>query len=389
MTGHLKYKKNRGGKTLNKPLAILPIKELQMISYILGKNYSECRMIEHECFGQRGYSVLFKTPDLTYSEAFAGSGEISVARLVSTVMNAKENSLIILDEPEVSLHPGAQKRICQFLLNQCVEKGHQVVLSSHSSVFLENIPNKAIKSFCLTRDNKFRILNNVCKSDAFVQIGQTITDKKKILVEDSAAQSLANHALKILGEKYTETFDVVFYPGGETAIFKDLVIDAKRNNEDVYVIFDGDIYVDEWPTIDDISNSGIDDIIEKFTGQGIKNLNFRYDGKSSNEVKSTTKRNFLKYLSKRCFFFPTKIPEELIWNASNLENKSSFETDAVTTGNNRFKNNIGRFAKTQTGHDTAEYKKVIIDCILTQHFNNQDEKFNNLLEIIKNIKKQF
>ena len=81
------------------------------MSKILGRNYTDGIIIEHKFFHNWGISVIFRTNHLDYSEAFAGSGEVSVATIVHKIINAQENSLILLDEPEVSLHPRAQKTI--------------------------------------------------------------------------------------------------------------------------------------------------------------------------------------------------------------------------------------------------------------------------------------
>jgi hypothetical protein len=42
----------------------------------------------------------YKTNNVVYSEAYAGSGEIAVVKLVHDIVKAKNCSLILLDEPE-------------------------------------------------------------------------------------------------------------------------------------------------------------------------------------------------------------------------------------------------------------------------------------------------
>ena len=59
---------------------------------------------------------------MQYTEAFAGSGESRIILMVDEVLNAEAKSLILLDEPEINLHPGAQIRLKRFLLEQILEK---------------------------------------------------------------------------------------------------------------------------------------------------------------------------------------------------------------------------------------------------------------------------
>ncbi|WP_396631538.1 AAA family ATPase, partial [Lysinibacillus sp. D4B1_S16] len=44
---------------------------------------------------------------------------------------------MLLDEPEVSLHPGAQARIKYLILELIKKKKIQVIISTHSTIFVE------------------------------------------------------------------------------------------------------------------------------------------------------------------------------------------------------------------------------------------------------------
>ena len=139
--------------------------ELKAISFILEKDYLGGKYIEHSFFKSEGYSVIFTTDKIQYSEAFAGSGESIIVRLVVKVLNAPEHSLILLDEPEVSLHPAAQKKLREFLLKQIITKKHQVIMATHSPIFVEGLPKEAVKLFYpnpITR--KFEVQNETYTS---------------------------------------------------------------------------------------------------------------------------------------------------------------------------------------------------------------------------------
>ncbi|MGO4779873.1 AAA family ATPase, partial [Lysobacter sp. 2RAB21] len=82
-----------------------------------------------------------------YSEAFAGSGEIAAVSAVVRILNAPPQSLILLDEPETSLHPGAQRALLKFLLERIKIDKHQIIISTHSMEFLRGLPHNAIKVF--------------------------------------------------------------------------------------------------------------------------------------------------------------------------------------------------------------------------------------------------
>ncbi len=114
----LETKKTYGNQKIFRRLK-LSEQELAICARIVGKKYSSAQITEHNFFpGARGNTVKFRTSPRTaladksieqtqnvgYTEAFAGSGEIAIVDLVSKVMRAERNTLILLDEPELSLH---------------------------------------------------------------------------------------------------------------------------------------------------------------------------------------------------------------------------------------------------------------------------------------------
>ena len=60
-----------GNKQNELPRDILE-EELEIMSFILDKKYSQGKIIKHKFFREWGTSILFKTFDFVYSEAFAG-----------------------------------------------------------------------------------------------------------------------------------------------------------------------------------------------------------------------------------------------------------------------------------------------------------------------------
>ena len=177
--------KSPHGYKQNEKLVNLNKEELVIISEILGKNYTSGKVLKHKLYHTWGFSILLKTKFHEYTEAFAGSGEMSIVRLVQNILNAPEGSLILLDEPEVSLHPGAQKRLKCFLLDQIKKNKHQIVISTHSPAIIGGLPKEAIKVFFQKEDTgKFIVKENILAEEAFYFIGHEVGDKINVIVED-------------------------------------------------------------------------------------------------------------------------------------------------------------------------------------------------------------
>ncbi len=313
------------GRKQNDPPRELNDKELFYISYILGKKYIGGKIIEHKLFNKWGTSVVLQNEFCKYTEAYAGSGEIAVVKLVSSLLEAEDYSLVLLDEPEVSLHPGAQKRLLSFLLDQMKEKKHQVIVSTHSPSFVECLPANAIKVFSSVPDSgKFEVLNSCYPMEAFWHLEEPITNKIMLLVEDKLACEIIKKVLESLGSDKEALFQVEYFPGGESVIKQDFISVYSREEEKrKFIVFDGDQKPKgEITKIDDISirdaviPEKYEEIIKQLTGTEIK---FNVDGNDKNGGRDDQKidlmRKYIKYFSENVYFLPGNIPEEIIWDA--------------------------------------------------------------------------
>ena len=202
---------------------------LEIINYILGKNYSEIKYVYHRVYETWGTSTIVTTnTGLKYSEANAGSGENAIINMVVAIMSAPQDSLILLDEPEVSLHPGAQKRLKIFLLNCIEKKHHQIIISTHSSVFIEDMPKNALKLLERNSNGTVDVSNEVFFNEAFFNINEQITDKALILCEDISAKILIETVLKKMGKE--TFFNVQYRHGGADTLKLSIIVDTKKTN---------------------------------------------------------------------------------------------------------------------------------------------------------------
>ncbi len=313
---------NSSTRALNRPMETLSAEELEWISFILGREYVSGLSVLHELFRNEGYSVLFQTNFAKYSEAVAGSGEMAVVRLVREVLAAENYSLILLDEPEVSLHPGAQSRLKIFLLDQIKRKKHQVVLTSHSPSVVKGLPKEAIKVFYQNPGNgRFLVKENLTPEEAFFHIEFPIENRKNIVVEDVLAQEIVSGVLSKMGEETRNLFNVKFNPGGETVIKKEFItIFCREQNSQDFVFFDADQQPESphlnWQTIPtvDLTVENLRSKIREQTGEEIK---FSVDGgrEGGNQAQQfDLQKSFLDYYLSNVFYLPKQIPEDIIWN---------------------------------------------------------------------------
>lgn len=313
-----KYQPHKGKKDKLFVNTLLEKSKVEAISKILGRKYTSIRLIEHSLFtNDKAPTIILQSENLKYSEAFAGSGEFAVSILVHKLMDSPDASLILLDEPEVSLHPSAQCQLMEFLSEQALKKKHQIVISTHSSTIVKDLPKNAIKLFCLNdKIGKVDVLQNVSPEESFFILGERI-DKRTVIVEDRLAKRFVEKALKAGGEALLNSFEVKHVPGGAGSILQTLAVPlCVANVKNVIFLLDGDqSRTDDYPTADSIpenQNTNLQNIIKEITNQDIKFSCDGSNGSSNNNQKYTMQRNFIDFIHDKIAFLPVYTPEAFL-----------------------------------------------------------------------------
>ncbi len=393
---------NSSTRALNEPVELFTNDELNWISFVLGRKYTKGISVLHELFRNEGYFILFQTNFAKYSEAVAGSGEMAVVRLVREVLAAEDYSLILLDEPEVSLHPGAQNRLKIFLLDQIKRKKHQIVLTSHSPTMVKGLPKEAVKVFYQNpRNGRFLVKENLTPEEAFYHIEFPIDNRKNIIVEDILAQEIVNSVLDKMGEATRNLFNVRYNPGGESVIKKEFITVFCRNaNLNDYILFDGD----QRPTsphynwadfaTSDLTIDFLKNKINEQTGEKIK---FSVDGGQNGRNQTQQLellKSYLDFYRTNVFYLPKQIPEEIIWN----DEFAKIQIKALIPNDNQVNHLIAELAKIVEvkrkfaliaeivqGNSSSDSITSIHRQFIQRWLNHENEDFKIIEELIKVI----
>ncbi|MEN9579422.1 MAG: hypothetical protein RJA70_2431 [Pseudomonadota bacterium] len=290
----------------------LSSRELAVLGYVLERKYTAGRLLEHDRFRQPGETLLFETKNLGqgYSEAFAGSGESAAAMLIHKIENAPDNSLVLLDEPETSLHPRAQRRMMEFLAESASKKRLQIVIATHSSELAGQLPAQAIRVLSEAPNGKIRISENISVREALHDIAD-LPHGTTILVEDERAKAIVMAELKHQSPTALAEYRVVVRGAGTSRIYRDIRAHAVAGQADLIVVFDGDQHPAEpIPSDNDIPTGLLARLalIQRLT---------RGNDKKGPDLDLSSPEEALKYvqfLRTRVFYLPAKTPEELVWS---------------------------------------------------------------------------
>tara|TARA_B110000879_G_C11148980_1_gene503700 strand:+ start:112 stop:1974 length:1863 start_codon:yes stop_codon:yes gene_type:complete len=380
--------------------------ELDWVNNILNKNYLSAKIIKHTLFNNAGYSIMFQDQINQYSEAAAGSGEVSVVNCVTRVIQSTNKSLILLDEPEVSLHPGAQIKLREFLLTFVRKHGHQVVMSTHSEHFVKELPDKAVKLFIpLSSKGRFNVINECSPEQAFIRLGIKSDNRRKIYVEDVLAVHLVEEALKEIDDEMLDRIHVIAYPGGADKILLDLLIQLSINNDNNdLILLDGDQndHVeknDEHSIIraENISKAKeefIDDILNEQIGISGKTFSLPKNGGNAPNSEQAVA---MKLSILDCYHDSVKVmnvdtPEELIWKISSNKNEGFTDLRKIKSSYKvgDYKERFRGYTLSELGEEDTNSKTILSSQKAFLRKRNCDHSiwinFKNLLQEILSIK---
>lgn len=163
-------------------------------SAILGRRYDSARLARSNIDASRLVGVVKIGPQ-QFSQFHQGAGEDATLDLLSTLQNIPDYSLVLIDEVEASLHPRSQRRLIHFLLWLARNKSIQVIVSTHSSYVLEELPYEA-RVFLTRGAGGVEVLYGPTPNYALSRMDDIDRPDLYLFTEDQEASSLVVELLR-------------------------------------------------------------------------------------------------------------------------------------------------------------------------------------------------
>ena len=278
----------------------------------------------------------------------------------------------------------------EYLLNICLKKKHQIVISTHSSEYLQMLPNNAIKLFI--EDNNFTSILNSCNYlSAFTLLGKNILAKKMIIVEDILAKEILINVAKEMEGKIEEQLNIIFFPGGHTEIKKAIAIMDYFKGRDIFVILDGDQNPGSFKKLNDLTHDIVSDHtklnehIKSIVGLSIINF-IPQPSVNDKNILIPQLKNYINFIESNLFFLPDKTPEEIIWNDDNMMlYVDDEEIKNKILESNDYKDKFKILTQYMVGNSTSETILNIQRIFLKRWIMQKNEKFHTIESTIRLI----
>ncbi|MGE0084878.1 MAG: AAA family ATPase [Desulfococcaceae bacterium] len=148
--------------------------------------------IAYRKFRHSQYIFSINNDNKNYSEFNFGSGESCILRLVYSIEDLEDYSLVLIEEIENGIHPVALKRLVEYLIDVSQRKKIQIIFTTHSDYALAPLPSEAIWSVI---NGKFE--QGKLSVESLRSITGLVDRELSIFVEDDFAKEWLTSFLRI------------------------------------------------------------------------------------------------------------------------------------------------------------------------------------------------
>jgi predicted ATP-dependent endonuclease of OLD family len=183
---------------------------------VLGRQYDSIRRNTVSYATQKRSVVRVQRGPNQYSEAHMGYGEARSQYLIQTIESLPPQSLVLIEEPEISLHSHAQHEFGCYLVDVSSRNGHQVLLTTHSEPLLAALPSES-RVYLHAGPQGTEVIRGLTATEANSLMTKGHEKALHVLVEDSAALAILTELIRRVDGTLLSTIGI-YVAGGASEI---------------------------------------------------------------------------------------------------------------------------------------------------------------------------
>lgn len=172
------------------------------LSFILEENFNL-----HKLANYADKDIFRYNNSNQYSSYNAATGEEVLSKIIIDIVEAQNNSLILIDEIEVGLHPKVQRRLMDVIYHISRTDKKQFIISSHSPSILSSVPDKSRIFIQKSPRGEYKSLSNISVNACLSKMDSFAYPLFDLYCEDSEAKKIIQKAItSIQSEKQISNF---------------------------------------------------------------------------------------------------------------------------------------------------------------------------------------
>jgi predicted ATPase len=134
-----------------------------------------------------------------YSSFNTATGEDVLTRIIIDIVEAKKNSLILIDEIEMGLHPKIQRRLMDVIRNVSRFDSKQFIITSHSSTILDSVNINSRIFIERNNFNQYKAIQNISVNAALTKMDSKSFPLIELFCEDNEAKKIVEKGIRNVG----------------------------------------------------------------------------------------------------------------------------------------------------------------------------------------------
>jgi len=172
-----------------------------------------------------------------YSEANMGCGEGRVQHFIQQLESLPEKSLVLLEEPETSLHQSAQFELGRYLIDVSTRRKHQIFLTTHAESLLASL-HSASRIYLDRSTGQIRPINGLASTQAASLMANAGTKALQILVEDQVARAVLREIIRRSDPAFLRTVEI--HAAGDKNSIQNIMQKLSTTSLPLAAVRDGD-----------------------------------------------------------------------------------------------------------------------------------------------------
>jgi hypothetical protein len=144
---------------------------------------------------------------LSYSSFNMGAGEEVIISIISRMAELPEQSIVLIEELELGLHPKAQKLLMEKLFHIVLKKKLQLIFTTHSPFLFDAVPPQG-RILLRKPSSKLEVIYEPSSSLAFSELTGETVKELTVYVEDKVAKLMLETLLDSTTRKRIHIADV-------------------------------------------------------------------------------------------------------------------------------------------------------------------------------------
>lgn len=175
-----------------------------------------------------------------------------MTKILIDIVEAENNSLILIDEIELGLHPKVQRRLADVIYNICRTEKKQFILTTHSPAMINAFNERSRIFIERSHSNKFKAIHRISVNAALTKMDSLSYPLVNLYCEDEISKLII---LKAIGDiqttkniqNFSELINVII-SGSSTTTYENFVVEKrtfahKKIKTGYCCILDGDMKV--------------------------------------------------------------------------------------------------------------------------------------------------